>query len=1549
MTAALPSWIDFRDTSKSLPPKVGVSFDLPPEEAIAFFQQKGLKPSFAWQDMVGAEHDHAFTVAKMMDMDMLADVQKSLDRALVTGGTFREFKETLIPTLQGKGWWGKKEVLDPLTGSPVVAQLGSTARLQTIFRTNLQSAYATGSWDMIESQAEFAPYLLYDAIDDHRTRPEHAALDGTLLPISDPFWQSHYPPNGWNCRCGVIQLSDDELAARGIKPSKPPQISTHKWQNPRTGKIHNVPNDLDPGWDHNPGMARAEKAKALLMEKLAALPKAIKPNKVPPGWEPKKGMGQGPQEPANVLALRKAAQRQQQAKAAMFKAEQQAAIAKAQTRAAQKQLDDIATGTAPDPGKFHANALKKWQNDPVFVGAPPETKLAMVLSESKKAKLAHNNASQLSNYKKKVLAGKPPTPGQIAALDRAPEAVKAKFVQEIEDILNQQQQAAAAAKANTEATKYLDGLAAKNAPMMEKAALKHIQNTGAAAGMTPAELMVAVKDHAAKIIAQASQTQAINGYKKALLAGKAPTTKQSAAFAKLGKEAQDALIDEVDFAKAQAAAAKAPPPAPAGAAGSKIPAPLEQFKTGYKAKYGKTASKKAQEAFALKTPAQKAKTLQTLGQPGYEAWALDVLKLKQAPAPVASVTPAAQAAAKFDFVKGDVLEYLKGQIKGLASGTAAQSAAIQKLTLVQSKYLYELLDQIDAGTPPPWLKALADADAPPAAPKPPNPAPKPAPAPPAAPAPSPAPQGPMAALRNTDIDVDQLEKIGGQGGSNPGGVYRDRSTGIEWYIKTPDSADIARNEVLAGKLYELAGVANPELKLITFNGKTSVASRMQAGVRKVGPDELAKAAGTRENMAVDAWLANWDVVGLSYDNLQLAGNIAYRIDPGGALRYRAQGGLKGQAFGKTITEFDSLLDANLNRQSAQVFGGTSKAEMVAGAKRVLGISDDALRAAVDQFGPTDLAVRKELLDTLMARKADLARRFPEAVPKPPPAIPKPTKGVSEPQFQKVVEARNNGYTVPADGPALEDQAMHLWTVTSKKGIETRGSVRLRGEALDKLLDEVKTNTGTGPPPAPVATELSSQIVQSVKGIATNPTLRAIDIERVENARATYMGLLRETDKLKRLGYLNAAEAKKYKDQITALYQPWMKALDDAIAPGANSPRTWNPPPGVVPDAPVAVRTHLPKGAPQKTGTQWTKERADWNTADIDNGFATETSRISQYNGHDFVMGERLRATLPDGTEVLFYNDKNIFAMYGRVEVRAKGQTVTSARRIAEVVEELGVDMTPPNPVQQELLYLRSIITHRNQNMSNYRTILAQNLPDDELMDTLAARLSADIGVPDVRALPTYRPGGVRQAFDIGRVERFRPDLTATPQLAKEWRKFEKDYRVHHQVTNGNIVEALDNILNSGGMMAPTTDKLRRGIPPGGMSPAEDMRTGGASYFFTRLKTVRSAHKEQGFVWKSEVVGRTDAKSFDHDRYGKVSDPLGVENDHAGDVAGWMRNARNIRNETNFKEALSIFDRLDGIIATNTVQKNQLIDVLKRHGYNQWPDGRTLDEVIRVTK
>lgn len=251
---------------------IAASFNLAPEKAVEFFRGKGLQASFAWQDMLHEEHDRAFTVAKMMDLDLLADVKTFLDRAISEGRTRRQFIDELKPELVRRGWWGRAEMRDPATGEVRDVQLGSVRRLKTIYDVNLRTSYAAGHWQRIEDNARTAPYVMYSAVLDERTREQHRAWNGIVLRHDDPWWKTHTPPNGWNCRCTVIQLSERDLGKLGKEPGKAPPSPTREWVNPRTGEVMQVPVGVDPGFGYAPGASRRAAALGIAGEKAAAAP-----------------------------------------------------------------------------------------------------------------------------------------------------------------------------------------------------------------------------------------------------------------------------------------------------------------------------------------------------------------------------------------------------------------------------------------------------------------------------------------------------------------------------------------------------------------------------------------------------------------------------------------------------------------------------------------------------------------------------------------------------------------------------------------------------------------------------------------------------------------------------------------------------------------------------------------------------------------------------------------------------------------------------------------------------------------------------------------------------------------------------------------------------------------------------------------------------------------------------------------------------------------------------------------------------------------------------
>lgn len=227
-----------------------------PREAIDALITRGrqLAPSFNWQEVYAEAHSVAFTVAKSAGFDVLEDIYAALQKAISEGGTYQDFARDLTPVLQAKGWWGRKPVVNPNTGLPEIAQLGSPRRLDLIFGANMRTAYAAGHWHNFETNKATRPYLRYVHLEGQLDpRPEHHLWHNTVLPIDHPWWNTHACPNGWNCHCTLQSLSERDFASiPGLKFEPPPEHLL-PWINKATGETRYIDAGIDPGWDTNPG------------------------------------------------------------------------------------------------------------------------------------------------------------------------------------------------------------------------------------------------------------------------------------------------------------------------------------------------------------------------------------------------------------------------------------------------------------------------------------------------------------------------------------------------------------------------------------------------------------------------------------------------------------------------------------------------------------------------------------------------------------------------------------------------------------------------------------------------------------------------------------------------------------------------------------------------------------------------------------------------------------------------------------------------------------------------------------------------------------------------------------------------------------------------------------------------------------------------------------------------------------------------------------------------------------------------------------------------
>jgi len=226
-------------------------------------------------------------------------------------------------------------------------------------------------------------------------------------------------------------------------------------------------------------------------------------------------------------------------------------------------------------------------------------------------------------------------------------------------------------------------------------------------------------------------------------------------------------------------------------------------------------------------------------------------------------------------------------------------------------------------------------------------------------------------------------------GSNPGGWYGD-TPGNKWLIKgnkqkvqgsvTPEqSDDRASNEVLAAELIRaIVPAGAPKMKLVDLEGKygggLGVASKVAEGLTafdKNNPDHLSAAQKT---FALHAWLANYDVLGMGYDNTFIAQDgTAINIDPGGALLFRAQGLPKGASHGVTnglldpsAPEFESM-QTTTSEQKA-VFGKMTPEQLKDSAQVIASITDAKIRKLVNTYGFGTDEKKAALADNLIQRR-----------------------------------------------------------------------------------------------------------------------------------------------------------------------------------------------------------------------------------------------------------------------------------------------------------------------------------------------------------------------------------------------------------------------------------------------------------------------------------------------------------------------------------------------------------------------------------------------------
>ncbi len=264
------------------------------------------------------------------------------------------------------------------------------------------------------------------------------------------------------------------------------------------------------------------------------------------------------------------------------------------------------------------------------------------------------------------------------------------------------------------------------------------------------------------------------------------------------------------------------------------------------------------------------------------------------------------------------------------------------------------------------------------------------------------------------LNMQDVTKIAEKKGSNKGGVYTDNVSGHNYYIKEPKTEDHVVNEVMAAKLYQLAGVRT--MDYVPVEGGKHVATVMQKldkdNIAQFTPAERTEA---QKDFGVHAWLANHDAAGTGGDNQVIVNGKVATVDVGGSMKYRAQGAVKAE-FGNKVIETQTMrgLDPNIHApDAAALYGPMSDKQLIASYKVVTSLHDgDIVKTVMKNGGDMKLA------NQLIARKDDLLAQQQTLEKWSQPAAPLNTSQQAMPTSPPTYTL-SSGKTVPLSQNAPE--------------------------------------------------------------------------------------------------------------------------------------------------------------------------------------------------------------------------------------------------------------------------------------------------------------------------------------------------------------------------------------------------------------------------------------------------------------------------------------------------------------------------------------------------
>ena len=203
-----------------------------PREAIDYVKRKLPVATGNWDQLRMGEHVHAFTVAHSTEAAIINDIFKIMAESMEEGSGLGDFKRDMRRIMAEKGWYGR---LDKTAKDRKYINW----RLDTIYQTNILTAYSAGETREMLRTAHLYPYWQYKQVQRTTKREAHSQFHNMVLRYDDPFWATGTPPNGWRCQCYRNQLTESQAKATGRTIGFPQGVDVNS----------NIPKE----WRYDPG------------------------------------------------------------------------------------------------------------------------------------------------------------------------------------------------------------------------------------------------------------------------------------------------------------------------------------------------------------------------------------------------------------------------------------------------------------------------------------------------------------------------------------------------------------------------------------------------------------------------------------------------------------------------------------------------------------------------------------------------------------------------------------------------------------------------------------------------------------------------------------------------------------------------------------------------------------------------------------------------------------------------------------------------------------------------------------------------------------------------------------------------------------------------------------------------------------------------------------------------------------------------------------------------------------------------------------------------